>query len=73
MGSVIIRLLSGVCVSALCLCAAAGLTRAETPPAPAMPPPLQTLADQGAQVRYMGKAHGMDSWLTIKAGQEQYF
>jgi thiol:disulfide interchange protein DsbG len=40
---------------------------------PAMPKPLQTLADQGAQVRYMGKDHGMDAWLSIQRGQEQYF
>lgn len=40
---------------------------------PAMPAPLKTLAEQGAQVRYMGTDNGMESWLTIKNGQEQYF
>lgn len=41
--------------------------------APPMPKPLQTLATQGAQVRYMGLEHNMHAWLTIQRGQEQYF
>ncbi|GJL85731.1 MAG: hypothetical protein DHS20C02_15060 [Micavibrio sp.] len=40
---------------------------------PQLPPPIQTLVDEGAQIRYLGKEHGLDSWLTIKNGQEQYF
>lgn len=40
---------------------------------PDLPAPIQTLVDQGAQIRYLGNAHGFDSWLTIKGGQEQYF
>lgn len=40
---------------------------------PAMPPPIKTLVEQGAQVRYLGRHNGLDGWLTIKNGQEQYF
>lgn len=40
---------------------------------PDLPGPLQTMVDQGAQIRYLGKQHGMDGWVTIFKGQEQYF
>ncbi len=40
---------------------------------PTMPAPIQNLVDEGAQVRYLGRDHGFDGWLTIKNGQEQYF
>ncbi len=40
---------------------------------PDMPKPIQELASQGAQVRYLGKDHGLDAWITVKGGQEQYF
>jgi thiol:disulfide interchange protein DsbG len=40
---------------------------------PAMPDALQVLVDRGAQARYLGKRHGMDGWITIFQGQEQYY
>lgn len=40
---------------------------------PAIPAPIQNLVDEGAQIRYLGKDHGMDAWITIKNGVEQYF
>ena len=40
---------------------------------PVMPAPIKTLVEQGAQVRYLGQHNGLDGWITIKAGQEQYF
>lgn len=40
---------------------------------PKLPKPIQNLADEGAQIRYLGKDHGFDAWITIKNGQEQYF
>lgn len=40
---------------------------------PKMPPPIDALAKQGAQVRYLGRERGLDGWLAIKQGQEQYF
>lgn len=40
---------------------------------PPLPKPLQTMSDQGAQVRYLGKSNGLDGWITIFKGQESYF
>lgn len=40
---------------------------------PDLPAPIQNLVSQGAQIRYLGKEQGFDSWITIKNGQEQYF
>ena len=40
---------------------------------PRLPQPIQNLVDEGAQIRYLGKDHGLDAWLTIKNGVEQYF
>lgn len=40
---------------------------------PKLPPPIQNLVDEGAQIRYLGDDHGFDAWMTIKNGQEQYF
>ncbi|MEM7650615.1 MAG: thiol:disulfide interchange protein DsbG [Pseudomonadota bacterium] len=44
-----------------------------TDPLPELPEPIQNLVNEGAQLRYLGKDHGMDAWLTIKNGVEQYF
>ncbi len=52
-----------------------------TPPAfaqndtilPALPDPLQNLVNEGAQVRFLGKDYGVEGWIAIKNGQEQYF
>jgi protein-disulfide isomerase len=49
------------------------------PPAPAnenappLPAPLQNLVVQGAQMRYLGRDMGLDGWIAIQNGQEQYF
>jgi len=40
---------------------------------PELPAPIQTLVDEGAQIRFLGRDKGFDGWLTIKNGQEQYF
>lgn len=40
---------------------------------PTLPAPIQALVEEGAQIRYLGKEHGLDGWITIKNGQEQYF
>ncbi|MEC8666039.1 MAG: thiol:disulfide interchange protein DsbG [Pseudomonadota bacterium] len=40
---------------------------------PPLPPPIQNLKDEGAQLRYLGQQHGLDGWIAIKGGQEQYF
>jgi len=40
---------------------------------PKMPDPIQNLANEGAQVRFLGRDNGVDGWIAIKHGQEQYF
>ncbi len=40
---------------------------------PDVPKVLQALADRGAQFRYLGTEHGMDGWIAIYQGQEQYY
>lgn len=40
---------------------------------PDAPDPIQNLAAEGAQLRYLGKDHGLDAWIAVKGGQEQYF
>ena len=40
---------------------------------PEMPTPVEVMAEQGAQVRYLGREEGVDGWITILRGQEQYF
>lgn len=44
-----------------------------TSPLPELPDPIQNLVSEGAQIRYLGKDNGLDAWLTIKNGVEQYF
>lgn len=40
---------------------------------PTLPEPIQNLANEGAQIRYLGDDYGVEAWVTIKNGQEQYF
>lgn len=40
---------------------------------PPLPDVLQNLAAKGAQIRYLGKEKGMNGWITVQNGQEQYF
>lgn len=40
---------------------------------PEVPKVLEGLADRGAQFRYLGREHGMDGWIAIYQGQEQYY
>ncbi|MEO5367314.1 MAG: thiol:disulfide interchange protein DsbG [Magnetococcus sp. WYHC-3] len=59
---------------AFVLMLAAGPAMAQaTDPVPGLPAPIQNLMNDGAQVRYLGKDHGLDAWLTMKNGVEQYF
>lgn len=55
------------------LCFSAVQARAQTEAIPEMPDPIKELVNQGAQVRFLGKDHGLDAWITVKNGQEQYF
>ncbi|MGH1375039.1 MAG: thioredoxin fold domain-containing protein [Alphaproteobacteria bacterium] len=40
---------------------------------PELPEPLQNLAGEGAQIRFLGRDFGVQGWIAIKNGQEQYF
>ncbi len=40
---------------------------------PPMPAPLETMSKEGAQVRFLGSRGGLDGWIAIQNGQEQYF
>lgn len=40
---------------------------------PPLPAPLENMVSEGAQVRYLGEQYGMDGWIAIQRGQEQYF
>ncbi|MGZ9108282.1 MAG: thioredoxin domain-containing protein [Micavibrio sp.] len=40
---------------------------------PTLPDTLQNLAAKGAQIRYLGREKGLDGWIAIHQGQEQYF
>lgn len=40
---------------------------------PDLPDPIKNLVNEGAQIRYLGRNHGLDGWLTIKQGREQYY
>ncbi len=40
---------------------------------PKLPDPIQNLVNEGAQIRFLGKDHGVEGWVAIKNGQEQYF
>lgn len=60
-------------IAALTATAAASAQDSAPVSLPDLPPPIQNLVDEGAQIRFLGKSHGFDSWLTVKNGQEQYF
>ena len=40
---------------------------------PSLPDPIQNLVNEGAQIRFLGKDYGLEAWIAIKNGQEQYF
>jgi thiol:disulfide interchange protein DsbG len=40
---------------------------------PDVPLPIQNLVASGAQLRYLGQDYGLNGWLVLKNGQEQYF
>ena len=73
-------------VAVACLLLMTGAALAQSPvsvnpaPAPAakidgppLPAPLQHLAEEGGQVRYLGRTAGLDGWIAVKGGKEQYF
>ena len=40
---------------------------------PPLPESIEGLVSKGAQVKYLGKISGLDGWIMIYRGQEQYF
>ncbi len=40
---------------------------------PPVPEPIQNMVTNGAQIRYLGREAGLDGWIVLKNGQEQYF
>lgn len=42
-------------------------------PQPETPAPIQNLVEEGAQLRYLGQEHGLNGWLVLQNGEEQYF
>ncbi|MCB1530371.1 MAG: thioredoxin fold domain-containing protein [Rhodospirillales bacterium] len=46
---------------------------AQEPDLPKIPAALQGLVDRGAQARFLGRKFGLDGWITIYQGQEQYY
>lgn len=46
---------------------------AQDKPLPAKPAFLENLAIDGAQIRYLGNDGGMDGWIAMMRGQEQFF
>ncbi len=57
----------------LCLASAPQSFAQENTILPKLPAPIQNLVNEGAQVRFLGKDHGVEGWIAIKNGQEQYF
>jgi thiol:disulfide interchange protein DsbG len=60
-------ILSGIFLSLMPICAYA------ENPEPAVPAPIQNMVAEGAQIRYLGHDAGLDGWVVLKNGQEQYF
>lgn len=60
--------------SALLLLSGTALAQTSSETAlPKLPEPIQNLVNEGAQIRYLGRDYGVDGWITVKNGQEQYF
>lgn len=60
-------------VALLLVLSVAGAAFAEDAKTPDMPDPLKNMVAQGAQIRYLGHEYGLDGWVTIQNGEEQYF
>lgn len=40
---------------------------------PEVPAPIQNMISSGAQLRYLGLEYGLNGWLVLQNGQEQYY
>lgn len=59
-------------LAVLMISAAPSFAQTKTP-VPEIPEALAVLSERGAQLRYLGNEHGMDGWIAIYQGQEQYY
>lgn len=60
-------------LSLIILFAAPAFAQKKNDTIPNIPEALQALSDRGAQLRYLGTEHGMDGWIAIYQGEEQYY
>lgn len=60
-------------IAALMISATPAFAQSKSAPVPNVPEALEALSERGAQLRYLGKEHGMDGWIAIYQGQEQYY
>ena len=58
---------------AVMLLSAPAFAQAKKEGVPDVPEALQALEERGAQLRYLGNEHGMEGWIAIYQGQEQYY
>lgn len=71
---VTLRLLSVFCLlSAAAVLPPSSVYAQQNTALPELPDPIQNLVEEGAQIRYLGRDHNLDSWITVKNGKEQYF
>lgn len=59
--------------AAIAVIAAPSFAQNKREAVPEVPKVLQALSDRGAQFRYLGNEHGMEGWIAIYQGQEQYY
>ncbi|MCB9975035.1 MAG: thioredoxin fold domain-containing protein [Rhodospirillales bacterium] len=58
---------------AIGLSASASFAQEQDALLPTIPDPLKALVNEGAQIRFLGRDEGIEGWIVIKGGVEQYF
>ncbi len=63
-----------LCLSlVLCALSVPAIAQDKNAGIPDVPEALEGLVQRGAQIRYLGKEHGLEGWIAIYQGQEQYY
>jgi thiol:disulfide interchange protein DsbG len=60
-------------MAALCMAALFSSASVKADAVPAMPEPLSSLAEEGAQIRFLGHDLGLEGWLVVLKGTQQFF
>lgn len=60
-------------MAALCMAALFSSAPVKADAVPAMPEPLSSLAEEGAQIRFLGHDLGLEGWLVVLKGTQQFF